>query len=86
MSCFSLYFNEIFLIIVWGTKSILLFREARKAKQSPVVLTGAACPAPVSADLQGNGLGGVPVTELTELAASTDCGTLLRTPGMAGLP
>lgn len=56
MSCFGLYFNEIFLIIVWGTKSILLFREARKAKESPVALTKAACPAPsVFADLQGNG-------------------------------
>lgn len=87
MSRFSLYFNEIFLIIVWGTKSILLFREARKAKESPVVLTKAASPAPsVFADLQGNGPQRSASDRLTELAASTDCGPLLRAPGMAGLP
>lgn len=56
MTCVSLYFNGIFLIIVWGRKSILLFREARRAKESPVALTETASAAPsVFADFQGNG-------------------------------
>lgn len=56
MTGVGLYFNGIFLIIVWGRKSILLFREARRAKESPVVLTEAASAAPsVFADFQGNG-------------------------------